>query len=204
MHPNILLFDEPTSALDPTMVSEVLNVMKTLAQQGMTMMVVTHEMGFAKNVSNRVFYMNEGVIYEEGTPEQIFTNPQREKTKIFINQLRQYIYDIQSANYDYHQMVAQIEAFCRKYGVNEDSIDRLIHVVEESILIVGAIRGVQLKIFYSEKKQSFDVSVSTPVLLDKDILNKEDYMIQAAMLSGLCKDVKVEVSDTGSVLSCVL
>ena len=204
MHPNILLFDEPTSALDPTMVSEVLNVMKTLAQQGMTMMVVTHEMGFAKNVSNRVFYMNEGIIYEEGTPEQIFTNPQREKTKIFINQLRQYIYDIQSANYDYYQMVAQIEAFCRKYGVNEDSIDRLIHVVEESILIVGAIRGVQLKIFYSEKNQSFDVSVSTPVLLDKDILNKEDYMIQAAMLKGMCKDVKVEVSDTGSVLSCVL
>ena len=101
-------------------------------------------------------------------------------------------------------MVAQIEAFCRKYGVNEDSIDRLIHVVEESILIVGAIRGVQLKIFYSEKNQSFDVSVSTPVLLDKDILNKEDYMIQAAMLKGMCKDVKVEVSDTGSVLSCVL
>ena len=161
-------------------------------------------MGFAKNVSNRVFYMNEGIIYEEGTPEQIFTNPQREKTKIFINQLRQYVYDIQSANYDYYQMVAQIEAFCHKYGVNEDSIDRLIHVVEESILIVGAIRGVQLKIFYSEKNQSFDVSVSTPVLLDKDILNKEDYMIQAAMLRGMCKDVKVEVSDTGSVLTCKL
>ena len=85
MNPEILLFDEPTSALDPEMVGEVLNVMQTLAQEGMTMLVVTHEMAFARDVSNRVVYMKEGVICEEGTPQQIFENPQRQETKDFLS-----------------------------------------------------------------------------------------------------------------------
>jgi len=85
MNPEILLFDEPTSALDPEMVGEVLNVMQTLAHEGMTMLVVTHEMAFAKDVSNRVVYMKEGVICEEGTPKQIFENPQRQETKDFLS-----------------------------------------------------------------------------------------------------------------------
>ena len=85
MNPEILLFDEPTSALDPEMVGEVLSVMQTLAQEGMTMLVVTHEMAFARDVSNRVVYMKEGVICEEGTPHQIFENPQRHETKEFLS-----------------------------------------------------------------------------------------------------------------------
>ncbi len=84
MHPNIMLFDEPTSALDPEMVSEVLNVMKELAEECMTMVVVTHEMGFAREVADRVFFMDRGVILEEGTPEQIFDNPQHERTREFL------------------------------------------------------------------------------------------------------------------------
>ena len=84
MNPDILLFDEPTSALDPEMVSEVLNVMRELAKDGMTMIVVTHEMGFAKSVADVVIYMAEGVIEEIGTPEQIFENPQSPKTRAFI------------------------------------------------------------------------------------------------------------------------
>ena len=85
MNPEILLFDEPTSALDPEMVGEVLNVMQTLAHEGMTMLVVTHEMAFARDVSNRVVYMKEGIICEEGTPKQIFENPQRQETKDFLS-----------------------------------------------------------------------------------------------------------------------
>ena len=81
MKPQILLLDEPTSALDPTNVAEVLTVIRSLARSGMTMLIVTHEMRFARNVSNRVFYMDEGGIYEEGTPEEVFENPQREKTR---------------------------------------------------------------------------------------------------------------------------
>ena len=85
MDPEILLFDEPTSALDPEMVGGVLDVMKTLAQEGLTMVVVTHEMCFARDVSNRVVFMDKGVIVEEGPPEQIFTNPQNERTKEFLS-----------------------------------------------------------------------------------------------------------------------
>lgn len=84
MNPDVMLFDEPTSALDPEMVGEVLEVMKNLAKEGMTMVVVTHEMGFAKEVADRVIFMTEGAIEEEGTPEEIFTNPKSERTKQFL------------------------------------------------------------------------------------------------------------------------
>lgn len=84
MEPDVMLFDEPTSALDPEMVGEVLDVMKSLAQQGMTMVVVTHEMGFAREVSNRVIFLDNGVIAEEGTPEQIFNDPQCERLQTFL------------------------------------------------------------------------------------------------------------------------
>ena len=88
MDPEVLLFDEPTSALDPEMVGEVLNVMQALAQEGMTMLVVTHEMAFARDVSNHVVYMNQGVICEEGTPEEVFGNPQKQETKDFLSRFR--------------------------------------------------------------------------------------------------------------------
>ena len=88
MDPEVLLFDEPTSALDPEMVGEVLSVMQSLAQEGMTMLVVTHEMAFARDVSNRVVYMNEGVICEEGAPEDVFGNPQKQETRNFLSRFR--------------------------------------------------------------------------------------------------------------------
>jgi len=88
MDPEVLLFDEPTSALDPEMVGEVLSVMRALAQEGMTMLVVTHEMAFARDVSNHVVYMNSGVICEEGTPEEVFGNPQKQETKDFLSRFR--------------------------------------------------------------------------------------------------------------------
>ena len=88
MDPEVLLFDEPTSALDPEMVGEVLGVMQSLAQEGMTMLVVTHEMAFARDVSTRVVYMNQGVICEEGTPEEVFGNPQKKETQDFLARFR--------------------------------------------------------------------------------------------------------------------
>ena len=87
LSPEVMLFDEPTSALDPEMVGEVLEVTKQLAQEGMTMVVVTHEMGFAREVANRVFFMDGGGILEEGTPEQIFDHPQEERTKAFLSKV---------------------------------------------------------------------------------------------------------------------
>lgn len=87
MEPKLMLFDEPTSALDPELVGEVLEVMKQLAKEGMTMVVVTHEMGFAREVADRVMFMDEGIIMEEDTPEIIFTNPASERTKNFLNKV---------------------------------------------------------------------------------------------------------------------
>lgn len=82
-----MLFDEPTSALDPEMIKEVLDAMKELARSGMTMLVVTHEMGFAREVADRVIFMDQGQIVEEGTPEHFFTNPQHDRTKLFLSQI---------------------------------------------------------------------------------------------------------------------
>ena len=88
MEPEVLLFDEPTSALDPEMVGEVLGVMRALADGGMTMLVVTHEMAFARDVSNRVVYMSEGVICEEGSPKEVFNNPKQQRTREFLSRFR--------------------------------------------------------------------------------------------------------------------
>jgi general L-amino acid transport system ATP-binding protein len=87
MEPHVMLFDEPTSALDPEMVGEVLDVMRELAAEGMTMMIVTHEMGFAREVADRVVYIDQGAILEVGTPAQIFDTPQNERTKTFLSRV---------------------------------------------------------------------------------------------------------------------
>jgi general L-amino acid transport system ATP-binding protein len=87
MHPKIMLFDEPTSALDPEMVKEVLEVMISLAEEGMTMICVTHEMGFARQVANRVIFMDQGQIIEQNDPENFFSNPQHDRTKLFLSQI---------------------------------------------------------------------------------------------------------------------
>ena len=87
MEPDVMLFDEPTSALDPEMVGEVLSVMKSLANEGMTMVIVTHEMGFAKEVGDRILFIDDGVIMEEGTPEEIFENPKNERMKSFLSKV---------------------------------------------------------------------------------------------------------------------
>ena len=87
MNPDVMLFDEPTSALDPEMVGEVLDVMKQLASEGMTMVVVTHEMGFAREVADRVLFIDEGVIAEQGTPEEVFGNPQHPRTQEFLSKV---------------------------------------------------------------------------------------------------------------------
>ena len=87
MEPDVMLFDEPTSALDPEMVGEVLDVMKSLAREGMTMVVVTHEMGFAREVGDRVLFMDEGIIMEQGTPEEVFGNPQNPRTQDFLRKV---------------------------------------------------------------------------------------------------------------------
>ena len=114
MNPKILLFDEPTSALDPQMVSEVLSVITNLAERGLTMLIVTHEMRFARDASSRVFFMDQGELWESGTPKQIFENPQRKETRDFVFRVRNWNWEIRSADYDYLAMQSSLQAFCAR------------------------------------------------------------------------------------------
>ena len=131
MNPEIILFDEPTSALDPTMVGEVESVIKDLAKKGLTMIVVTHEMHFAREIANRVFYLDQGGIYEEGTPEQIFDNPQKERTIQFIRQLKVLDKNIESHDFDFIGFVSSIEEFGRKHCISQRIIYHMQAVFEE-------------------------------------------------------------------------
>ena len=131
MDPEIVLFDEPTSALDPTMVGEVLAVIRRLANEGLTMMIVTHEMKFARDVSTRIFYMDQGVIYEDGTPEQIFDHPRRNRTRTFVNRLKVLPFKITSPNYDFIAMTEQLQQFGEKNLLPRRQLDNLRRAFEE-------------------------------------------------------------------------
>lgn len=131
MRPEIILFDEPTSALDPTMVGEVLSVIRNLAREGLTMMIVTHEMKFARDVSTRVFYMDQGVIYEDGPPEQIFDAPRRERTRAFVKRLKVFEREITSRRFDFMEMNTAIEEFGRRQLLSQRDINGIQLVFEE-------------------------------------------------------------------------
>ncbi len=204
MEPEILLFDEPTSALDPTMVSEVLGVMKTLADKGVTMLVVTHEMSFAREVSNRVFFMNEGCIYEEGTPQEVFENPKKELTRNFINKIREYRYEIHTNRYDYYEMMAGVTNFCKRYNLSTEDIYHFNQAVEESLLMLGTDSGATVKVSYSEKNKTKEVEISVPVTFDAGILEREEFALQTSILKGMCREVNVSHDGQATKLHCML
>jgi len=130
MEPEMILFDEPTSALDPSMIAEVQYVIKNLATKGTTMMIVTHEMKFAKEVSNRVFYMDQGIIYEEGTPEQVFDNPQKELTQQFIRGLKVINFQI-SKHVVLEEMMNTVFQYSIKHMVPMKISEKVILILEE-------------------------------------------------------------------------
>ncbi len=131
MRPEVLLFDEPTSALDPTMVGEVLAVIRNLAGEGLTMVIVTHEMKFARDVSSRVFYMDQGIIYEEGTPEDIFDHPQKQRTRIFVKQLRNFHYDIKSRDFDFVAVANSLAEFAHRHALSAAQSLKFQQIFEE-------------------------------------------------------------------------
>lgn len=195
--PDILLFDEPTSALDPTMVGEVLGVIRKLASEGMTMLIVTHEMHFAKDVSTRVIYMDEGTIYESGTPEQIFLSPQKELTRKFINRIHECEYSIKSRNYDYYGMMAQFHNFCNSFSVSAEMKDSLQHCIEETMLMLmpaSDADNVNITIVqkYSEATKEITLTFAMPDgSVVEDIFEREENAISAAIVKNLCKDISV-------------
>ena len=167
MNPKVILFDEPTSALDPTMVGEVLAVIRMLAKQNLTMIIVTHEMNFAKEVASRVLFFAEGGIYEQGTPEEIFDNPKREKTVAFIQRLKYFHYEIDNKNFDLPEMQNKILLFAEKYGLKNKYTYRLQLCTEEIIyeMLQGAYDdgdkiSLVIDIIYSEAGKNSEFKIT--------------------------------------------
>ena len=167
MKPEIVLFDEPTSALDPTMISEVLAVIRRLASEGMTMMIVTHEMKFARDVSTRVFYMDEGAIFEDGPPEQIFDSPQKEKTRTFIRTIKTFVFKIRSKIFDLYSLNAGIEDFGRRQFLTQKQIYNMQLVIEELVMHKllgqqGETVAITITVGYSEKTGQIELTLTYP------------------------------------------
>ncbi len=158
MDPDIILFDEPTSALDPTMVGEVQAVIRNLAGTGKTLMIVTHEMAFARAICNRVFYMDEGGIYEDGTPEQIFENPVKEKTRRFIRRLKVLELEIKGRDFDFPGLAGEILNYCTKNQISSKLSYNISLVFEEMVqqVLIPQLEKpfVKVSIEYSEKDES--------------------------------------------------
>ncbi len=131
MNPEIILFDEPTSALDPTMVGEVLSVIRSLSKEGFTMLIVTHEMNFARDVSTRVLYLDQGIIYDEGTPEEIFNSPKKERTRAFVKHLKVMEEKITSSDYDFIAVNEDLKNFGNKHQLSSQRITNMQRLFEE-------------------------------------------------------------------------
>ncbi|MFH0761927.1 MAG: amino acid ABC transporter ATP-binding protein [Bacteroidota bacterium] len=205
MDTEILLFDEPTSALDPTMVSEVLAVIRRLAREGMTMVIVTHEMEFARNISSRVFYMDEGVIYEEGPPQQIFENPLREKTRAFIHRIRSMRYHITSPDYDLYAMQAEMEAFCEKHMLSKQITGYVAHLGEEILCLLTDFSDVNLNLSYSEKDGSIEMvcdSAGKPVNPLEEGAQEDN--IGILLIKARCQSIDYQYAENRNVLTLKL
>ena len=163
MDPEIILLDEPTSALDPTMVGEVQAVIRDLATTGKTMMIVTHEMNFARAISNRVFYMDEGGIYEDGTPEQIYDHPQKENTRRFVRKLKVLEFSIESRHYDFLATAGEIDKYSRKNQIPWKMANRIRLAFEELVqqTLIPALKhpDIRIVIEYSEVAESATMTV---------------------------------------------
>ena len=164
MDPDVILLDEPTSALDPTMVGEVQAVIRDLARTGKTMMIVTHEMSFARAICNRVFYMDQGGIYEDGTPEQIFDYPQKEHTRRFIRKLKVLEFLIENTDFDFIGAGVKIDMYCAQNDIPPRTKYRIRLAFEEllqqQLMPVLKKTPIHVAVEYSEAEGQVVVTVS--------------------------------------------
>ncbi len=189
MNPDVILFDEPTSALDPTMEGEVLSVIRQLAKEGMTMLVVTHSMKFARDVSTRIFFMYDGYIFEDGTPEQIFEHPLHSATKEFVKRIRREVFEIDSPDFDYPSMDTAIGRFCIKYNIAQyrDTVKELCSLMLPGSLSLNKPLTIRLNFSELSGETSLDFMIegleSSPLktgTIDQGTLNK---------VQSLCKEI---------------
>lgn len=195
MNPEVILVDEPTSALDQAMTGEVLSVLRQLAGEKRTMLIVTHELKFARDVSSRILFMNEGIIYEDGTPDQIFLSPVHSATKAFIQNIRKLLFVIDSSDFDYLDMHSKIAAFCSKY--NAPAKPESIIWVSET-MINGPLAScrpltVRLNHLGIEDKVTLDFMIEG---LDRSPLGDEDNAI-LDYIRKQCEDIVQEPTSRG-------
>jgi polar amino acid transport system ATP-binding protein len=190
MNPGIILLDEPTSALDPTMVGEVRRVIRDLCVTDKTMVIVTHAMDFARAIATRVVYMDEGVVYEEGTPEQIFDHPQRDRTRRFIRNLKVLELNIESCDYDFPGMTTQIQMYCSRNQISSRLTNHLQLLFEEVVhqMLVPALDPVRINAVaeYSEEEQNAQWTIcygGSPL----DVTQRKDDL-EYSVLEGITKD----------------
>ena len=206
MNPKVILFDEPTSALDPTMVGEVLAVIRMLAKQDLTMIIVTHEMNFAREVATRILFFADGEIYEQGTPKEIFDAPKRPKTIAFIHKQKYFSYEISERAFDLMEMQGGIQMFAEKYGLSARRTNRLQLCCEELIydMIEHAYSGenifeITLDVTYAEIDNSVEIKFTCAGKfhnpLDKNFDDFDEKNLSATILNNLAQNYSHEYSD---------
>lgn len=213
MSPKVLLFDEPTSALDPTMVGEVLAMIRMLTKHNMTMLIVTHEMNFAREVSDRVLFFADKGIYEQGTPAEIFDSPKKEKTIAFINRLKYFVFDIDSHKFDLLALHGGIHNFSEKYGINAGLAYRLELCSEE--LVYEVLKGcygnddgvdVSVNVSYSEADSAAVINISSggkrfnPFDAEED----DDVHLGVTMLKRIARNVNYSFDDGKNIIEVIL
>ena len=200
MKPEVILFDEPTSALDPTMVSEVLSVIRKLASEGLTMLIVTHEMDFARDVSNRVIFMDQGRVHEEGTPDVIFENPTKEKTRNFIYRVKTFNTRVESADVDVFALHGELEFFAEKHFLSKTASFNLQLISEEFIqLMLSDLRaglGFDITIDFNEAHRNLTMSLLLDVgMTDPMSRMDEDAELALLLVNNLSDVTQTEIID---------
>ena len=197
MDPEVILLDEPTSALDPAMVGEVQAVIRDLSQTGKTMLIVTHEMQFARAISNRVFYMDQGGIYEDGTPDQIFDHPQKELTRRFIRKLKVLEISIDAKEYDFLGAGSEINRYCFKNDITARMKYRIHSVFEELVQQILMPVMPEPKLKFTAEYSEAEKRIMITVLYNGPVFDPaaSDNTLSYTMLKGIAADLQHSAMD---------
>lgn len=208
MHPEAIMFDEPTSALDPTMVDEVLSVIRKLVKSGLTCIIVTHEMNFARRIATRIFYMDDKTIYESGTPEEIFDHPQKEKTKIFVNKLKVLTFEAVVAEIDMYDITRLVTDYCFKYDLSRREANIINLICEEYVTNLmkrpSAGERITISVRYNEQNESKQVIFRDDFPAGNYFASDDFDPLSAKLIKGFSKSLDYQRIDGQNVIELKL
>ena len=205
MHPSVILFDEPTSALDPGMTGEVLAIIRKLLKRSLTMVLVTHEMEFAREAATRVIFMENGVVAEQGTAKQIFENPVTEAARAFVERQKHYSFEVSSRYYDFAKLMSGLQLFADKYNFEKQQKMRLQLLVEETMAAFSACYGDSDYPHINGCAQYSEKSGSITVLFKYDgkalnILQEKEDDLRRVIINSICSEAHYSYSGGNSLL----